>query len=154
MQSIPASPHAEAARRAKREAAAALGIDDRFVSDLVENFYSSVRDDPDLGPVFGARISDWPTHLEQMKRFWRSVLFSSGEFFGNPMAKHVVMPELDRTLFVRWLDLFHETLDRLGSEAAREHVHERARMIANSLLNGIAIHREGRLGLRPDEAFA
>jgi hemoglobin len=89
-----------------------------------------------------------------MKRFWRSVLFSSGEFFGNPMIKHITISELNRPHFVRWLELFESTLRELGSEDACEHVHSRARMIASSLLNGIAIHREGRLGLRPEEAFA
>ncbi len=148
------SPHALAARQAKREAAAALGIDDQFVSDLVEQFYARVRDDSALGPIFTAHITNWPVHLEQMKRFWRSVLFSSGEFVGSPMAKHIAIAGLDRSLFVRWLDLFGATLDELGSAEARDHVHASARMIANSLLNGIIIQREGSIGLRAAEALS
>ena len=147
------TPHAAAARENKRDAAAALGIDEQFVSDLVERFYARIRDDADLGPIFAARIEHWPAHLEQMKRFWRSILFSSGEFVGSPMARHIAIPELDRDLFRRWLDLFGETLDQLGSPAAREHVHSRARMIATSLLNGILIHRDGGLGMQAHEAL-
>lgn len=149
-----ASPHAVAAREQKRKEAASLGIDDQFVSNLVEQFYSRVRDDAELGPVFAVRIAHWPPHLEQMKRFWRSILFSSGEFVGSPMAKHIGIPELDRDLFVRWLKLFGDTLAELGSPAAREHVLGKARMIATSLLNGISIHRDGGFGLRTEEAFA
>lgn len=137
---IAASPHALAAREAKRREAQALGIDDRFVSRLVDDFYGRVREDPDLGPIFDARVKDWDEHLDRMKRFWRSVLFSSGEFLGNPMLKHAVIPGLNRALFDRWLELFGETLDTLGDAAAREHVHSRARMIASSLLNGIAMY--------------
>lgn len=145
--------HAAQAREAKRTAAAAIGIDDRFVSDLVEQFYDSVRDDTMLGPIFAERIGNWPNHLKQMKRFWRSILFSSGEFFGSPMAKHVAIPGLDRDHFLRWLELFHSTLDDLGPASASTHVYEKARSIAASLLNGIRIHRDGTLGLSRDEAL-
>lgn len=136
-----ASPHALAAREEKRREALALGIDESFVSDLVDRFYGRVQQDAELGPIFDARVADWPTHLDRMKRFWRSVLFSSGEFFGNPMIKHAMIPNVDRALFDRWLMLFGETLDELGDAEAREHVHSRARMIASSLLNGIAMYR-------------
>lgn len=136
-----ASPHALAAREAKRRDALALGVDEGFVSDLVDNFYARVREDSALGPIFDERVKDWGEHLDRMKRFWRSVLFSSGEFLGNPMIKHAVIPGLDRALFDRWLLLFGETLDELGGPAAREHVHSRARMIADSLLNGIGLYR-------------
>ena len=149
-----ASPHALAAREEKRSAALAMGIDAYFVSVLVDRFYARIQRDDLVGPVFAARIDDWGPHLDQMKRFWRSILFSSGEYLGSPMAKHLVIDGLDRAMFVRWLDLFDATLREIGSDAAREHVHARARMIANSFLNGIAIHRENRLGLAPGEAFA
>lgn len=147
------STHAPAAREAKRKEAAVLGMDDQFVSDLVERFYQSVQQDSLLGPIFSERINDWPAHLGQMKRFWRSVLFGSGEFFGSPMAKHVAIPDLERHHFVRWLALFGETLEQLGSRPAYDQVIVKARTIATSLLNGIRIHRDGTLGLTADEAF-
>ena len=130
-----------------------MGIDELFVSELVERFYERIRGDALLGAIFADRISDWPVHLEQMKRFWRSVLFSSGEFFGTPMAKHVAIPGLDRSHFVHWLNLFRQTLGELGGEDACEHVQAKARMIATSLLNGILVHQEGGLGLRVEESL-
>lgn len=148
-----ASPHAQAAREAKRAAELAMGIDDRFVSELVDRFYARIREDDLVGPVFAERIAEWGPHLDQMKRFWRSILFSSGEYLGNPMMKHLVIDALDRAMFARWLELFDATLRDLGSDDAREHVHARARMIANSLLNGIAIHRDKRLSIAPVDAF-
>ena len=100
-----------------------------------------------LGPIFVAHVAEWASHLERMNRFWRSVLFSSGEFDGNPMPKHVAIPNLERAQFARWLELFDETLGEIGSPAARALVVERARNIANSLLNAVVVHRDGGLGL-------
>ncbi|MEP9360881.1 group III truncated hemoglobin [Sphingomonas sp. KR3-1] len=148
------SPHATAMRDEKRRAAAEMGIDDAFVSALVDRFYGRIQADPVLGPVFAARITDWTPHLAQMKRFWRSILFSSGEYLGRPMPLHLAIPGLDKAMFARWLDLFAATLAEIGGGDAAAHVHERARMIANSFLNGIAIHHHGKLGMGPGEGFA
>ena len=136
--------HALAARTAKRDAALAIGIDDAFISDLVDRFYAAICNDALLGPIFATRITDWPTHLGRMKAFWGSVLHNSGQYSGNPMLKHLAIPGLDHGHFARWLTLFRATLDDLARDpAASAHVHERARMIATSLLNAIVINRDG-----------
>ena len=146
--------HALVARAAKRDAALAIGIDDLFISNLVDRFYDSVRDDDLLGPIFAARISDWPTHLGRMKSFWGSILHNSGTYSGNPMLKHLAIPGLDRSHFDRWLTLFRTTLaDLTRDPAAAPHVEERARMIATSLLNGIVINRDGLAAARGVENF-
>ncbi|MEE4209799.1 MAG: group III truncated hemoglobin [Parvularcula sp.] len=133
-----------AARAAKRAHAEALGVDERFVSLLVERFYGNVRKDELLAPIFAERISDWPHHLERMKTFWRSILFNSGEFSGNPMVKHMAIPGLEKAHFVRWLELFYTTLHDLGPQPdGTKLVAERARAIADSLLTGITIRRDG-----------
>ena len=137
---------ARAERRAKAEA---MGIDPAFVSRLVDSFYAKIRRDPVLGPIFAAKVTDWDEHLGRMKRFWRSILFSSAEYSGNPMPKHVAIPDLDTSHFSRWLEMFYATLREEGAgEDAVVLVGERARMIADSLLTGIAIHREGIVGSR------
>jgi hemoglobin len=114
---------------------------------MVDRFYAKIRSDVVLGPIFAAHVADWPPHLERMKGFWRSVLFSSGEFNGNPMLKHVAIPDLDRSQFAQWLALFDETLLEIGPAPARTLILERARNIANSLLNAVMIHRERGIGL-------
>ena len=137
-------PHARAARLRKRAEAEGIGIDAAYVDRFVEGFYARIRDDALLGPIFAARIADWAPHLARMKAFWRSVLHNSGEYSGNPMRQHLVIPGLEEGHFARWLELFYATLRDLGGpdEAARE-VAGRARMIADSLLTGIAMHRSG-----------
>ncbi len=135
-----------AARQARREAAEAVGVDAAYISLLVDSFYDRIRRDEVLGPIFKARISDWPRHLHQMKHFWASVLHASGTFTGNPMAKHIAIADIEEPEFQRWLMLFDETLRAIEPHPeASEMVAARARQIADSLLTGIRIHRDGKL---------
>ena len=146
--------HAAAARARKRAEAAAIGIDPDFVSAFVEAFYGSIREDELLGPIFAERIEDWPWHLDRMKRFWRSILMNSGEFSGNPMAKHLAIPGLEDRHFAHWLGLFYATLRALETHPqATLEVGNRARMIADSLLTGIAMKREGLSGARAGDGL-
>lgn len=132
------------ARAAKRAHAESLGVTEQFVSQLVDEFYGRIREDDLLGPIFAERISEWPAHLERMKSFWRSVLFNSGEFAGNPMSKHIEITGLEEHHFTRWLDHFYATLRTLSSQPESIRlVADRARAIADSLLTGIAIGKTG-----------
>lgn len=145
----PGEEHARKAREEKRAQAEAIGIDADYISSFVDRFYSRIRTDELLGPIFNERIGDWDEHLGRMKRFWRSILHNSGEFSGNPMIKHVVIPGLDASHFAHWLQLFYATLrDEEPDPAATRLVAERARMIADSLLTGIEMHRNGLSGAR------
>lgn len=141
--------HAAAARARKRAEAEAIGIDADYVSRLVDGFYGRIRSDALLGPIFAERIADWDPHLDRMKTFWRSVLHNSGEFSGNPMAKHLAMPGLEAHHFAQWLELFYATLRELETHpAATRLVGTRARMIAESLLTGIATRERDIGGLK------
>ena len=139
-----------AQKRAEKQAAAEeIGVDAEYIDHFVEAFYARVRDDALLSPIFAARITDWPAHLARMKAFWRSVLHNSGEFSGNPMLKHLVIPGLDLGHFSRWLELFYATLrDAQGHPQATALVGGRARMIADSLLTAITMRRDGLSGGR------
>lgn len=149
--STTASDHVLNARAKKRSEAEEIGVTDQYISDFVEQFYDVIREDDMLGPIFGAKIKDWPTHLGRMKTFWRSVLHNSGEYSGNPMQLHVAMPELGEEHFAHWLTLFYKTLDQLGDRQAAELVGARARMIASSLLTAIEIQGKGIGGLKAGE---
>ena len=135
-----------AARQARRDAAEAVGVDAAYIALLVDRFYERIRADEVLGPIFNARITDWPKHLHQMKHFWASVLHASGTFTGNPMAKHIAIDNIEAPEFQRWLMLFDETLKAIEPHPqASQMVAARARQIADSLLTGIRIHRDGKL---------
>ncbi|MDG2003595.1 MAG: group III truncated hemoglobin [Novosphingobium sp.] len=146
--------HAAAARARKKAEAEAIGIDADFVSLFVEAFYTRIREDDLLGPIFASRIKDWDLHLGRMKSFWRSILHNSGEFSGNPMAKHLALPGIEERHFAHWLEVFYATLRDLERDPqATRLVGTRARMIADSLLTGIAMHGSGIKGARAGEGL-
>lgn len=137
-------PRTIAARTKTAAEAAEAGISDAYLSQMVERFYRKVQADVMLGPIFAERIKDWPKHLSHMKSFWRSIMLKTGEFSGNPMMKHVAISKIDDAEFSHWLKLFAETLNELGGpQEARDRIYQRAEMIAESLLLGIHIHRDG-----------
>jgi hemoglobin len=149
-----ARAHAAQKRAEKKAAAEEIGVDAGYIDHFVESFYGKIRDDALLGPIFNGRIHDWPAHLARMKSFWRSVLHNSGEFAGNPMLKHIVIPGLELRHFAHWLELFYETLrDGEGHPEAAALVGGRARMIADSLLTGITMQRDGLSGGRAGEGL-
>src|SRR3546814_11603274 len=119
-----------------------MGIDEPFIADLVDRFYSAVREDAMLGPVFDARVDDWPKHLGQMNRFWQSILLSAGNFVGNPMMKHLAIPTIGQEHFQQWLRLFYQTLhDIAPSPDALSHFGPKARLTPESMLHGIWVRR-------------
>lgn len=128
-----------AERRAEITSAirAETGIDEALIDRIVDEFYTRVRGDELIGPIFNQRIADWGPHLRQMKAFWSSVALMSGEYHGQPMRKHLPLP-VDAQHFDRWLQLFQETVNDLCTPKAAEHFMERARRIAESLELGIA----------------
>jgi hemoglobin len=115
---------------------------------LIDRFYAAVRRDAVLGPVFEGAIeeAEWPEHLATMRRFWSSVMLTSGRYSGNPVAVHRAVRGLERPMFERWLALFEATVnDLFAAQPATEFI-TKAHRIATSLQ--IALFH--RLGAPPD----
>lgn len=78
---------------------------------LVDEFYTKIRNDELLGPIFNKVIQDrWPVHLNKMYTFWQTVLLDDHTYYGNPFMPHADLP-VDKQHFVRWIKLFYQTLD-------------------------------------------
>jgi hemoglobin len=138
------SEYAERARVKKMAEALACGIDDVFISQLVEHFYRSIRQDALLGPIFVQKIKDWPLHLARMKDFWASVMLESGRYSGNPMAKHIAIGGIDAAHFERWHALWDQALIEIApNTGVGNRFREAAHRIGESLLIGIQINRGG-----------
>jgi hemoglobin len=116
---------------------AQTGITEAMIEQLVRAFYTKVRADEVLGPIFEARIRDWEPHLQQMFAFWSSVALMTGRYHGAPMVKHMRLP-IDASHFDRWLALFEQTAREICPPEAVAHFMERARRIASSLEMGVA----------------
>lgn len=90
------------------------------INILVNSFYSKVRVDELLGPIFNAHISDdkWPEHLDKLTDFWETNLFGVAKFKGNPTQKHINVDKnlnysIEQKHFGRWLQIWFETIDEL-----------------------------------------
>jgi hemoglobin len=104
------------------------------IRQLVDAFYFKIRVDPELAPIFARAIpGDWQPHLTKMYAFWSSVMLTTGRYKGNPVAKHLVIPDVKPELFERWLALFHATCAELFDDATREAFRIKAERIAESL---------------------
>lgn len=111
---------------------AKTGLNDEILTQLVHQFYGKIRNDPTLGPIFAAHISDWTPHLEKMVSFWSSVALMTGRYHGAPVPKHAGLP-VTWAHFERWLELFRETAHEVCTPIGAEHVIVRAERIARSL---------------------
>jgi hemoglobin len=122
-------------------------ITEATIKALVDAFYTRVRRDPVLAPVFdGAIAADaWPAHLEKMYAFWSSVMLTSGRYKGNPVATHRKVAGVAPPMFGNWLDLFEATAVDLFVPEVAERFVRAARRIAESLKLA--------LFFRPDQAW-
>lgn len=111
---------------------AETGLDESILRDLVHSFYSKVRSDQLLGPIFEARIRNWDPHLERMIAFWSSVALMTGRYHGAPVPAHARLP-VSWGHFERWLTIFRETAHEVCTPVGAAHVIERAERIAQSL---------------------
>ena len=87
------------------------------VFDLVERFYTRVREDEIIGPIFRDQENfSWDTHIPVMVNFWSNILLDDASYQGNPMLKHIELNRktpLTQLHFQRWKELFFSTLDEL-----------------------------------------
>jgi len=60
-------------------------ISEENICQLVDAFYTKVRADEALAPIFDRAIQDWGPHLNKMYAFWSSVMLTTGRYKGNPL---------------------------------------------------------------------
>ena len=91
------------------------------IAVLVDHFYKLVRKDETLGAIFhrivGTDDESWEHHLDNITRFWSSVILRTNNFQGQPMLAHLRIPDLKVEHFDIWLALFHRTANKLYDEA-------------------------------------
>jgi hemoglobin len=113
---------------------AQLQLDENGLKTLVDAFYTRVRADAQLGPIFNDAIHDWPEHLDKLAAFWSSVMLTSGRYKGQPVPAHVKhKSRITPALFDRWLALWAQTTDEIMAPDAAAALQDRANRIAQSL---------------------
>ena len=121
------------ARRAE-----AMGVDEAFISELVDTFYARIRANETLGPVFESAIGEaWAPHLQTMKQFWASIALNAGTYGGRPIPAHYKhLDKIKSEHFSIWLALFAQTLhDIAPTPEAAAFFLERAERIGESFQN-------------------
>ena len=109
-------------------------IDEPALALLVEQFYSRVRRDSQLGAIFNDAVDDWAEHFARLADFWSSVILTSGRYKGNPVATHRKhASRITPQLFDRWLAIWRETTDELMEPQAATALPHKADRIAESL---------------------
>jgi len=108
------------------------------VSILVNVFYTKIRANDELGPIFNKAIKDWDAHLIHLTDFWESQLFRKNVYSGNPLQKHVEVDmannnTITNDLFGLWLQFWIGTLDELYKGEIADLAKSRARNIASFL---------------------
>ena len=140
------------ARRAEiQRRANVIGIDEAYISLLVDEFYRRIRAEKTLGPIFEEAIGDrWDYHLPRMKSFWASVALNAGTYSGQPVPAHKKLSRVQQSHFQTWLALFRQTLqDTSPTLEAVDYFMERANRIAESLqlamfgFPGLPVKRQG-----------
>ena len=140
------------ARRAEiQRRANVIGIDEAYISLLVDEFYRRIRAEETLGPIFEEAIGDrWDYHLPRMKSFWASVALNAGTYSGQPVPAHKKLSQVEQSHFQTWLALFRQTLqDTAPTPEAVDYFMERANRIAESLqlamfgFPGLPVKRQG-----------
>lgn len=108
-------------------------VDDADIRRLVESFYSRVREDDLLGPIFAREVGDWSAHLPKMVDFWSTVILHSGRYSGRPIEAHLSIEDLTPAHFERWLSLWESTVPREIAPAACDAFVLAARRMAASM---------------------
>ena len=111
------------------------------VFELVNAFYTRIRKDEFLGPIFNKMLSSeeiWAVHLEKLTDFWETNLFAVMKFKGNPMTAHQKVDKafnhtITQDHFYEWLKLWNSTVDSLFVGEKAELAKERARRMSTHL---------------------
>ena len=90
------------------------------ISKLVDTFYSKIRKNELLGPIFNSHILEeqWSEHLKKLTDFWETNVLGIAMYKGNPSAKHINVDKnvghiIEPKHFGVWLQLWFETIDQL-----------------------------------------
>lgn len=101
---------------------------------LINSFYKKVKKDPVIAFFFTDIVPvNWDAHLPIMYGFWENIIFYSGTYEGNPMAKHKAIHQkcpMKMEHFQRWTSLFTETVEELFEGEKAELAKQRAMSIA------------------------
>lgn len=109
--------------------------------NLLKHFYADVRQHEVIGPIFIAKIQDWPAHLEKIADFWSGLIGGSVKYPGGLMAKHMSLG-IGEEHFEAWLGLWGHTCRAHLPETEAAEMMQRAEMIGQRMRGMLQYHQE------------
>jgi hemoglobin len=110
---------------------------DARVAEFIRRYHAYVREDPDLGSLYGSCVTDWPAHSARLAAYW------------GPHLRHEEAPEfpalttvrfgMDAEMLERWLALWNRAADEVFSGPAAEAVQQAGAEIAEEHMVGRVI---------------
>jgi hemoglobin len=116
---------------------------------LLHPFYADVRQHAVLGPIFNARIHDWPAHLAKIAEFWARQTGGPSAYSGGFAAAHLSLG-IGTEHFTHWLRLWDINCQRNLADAESREMSALAHTLAERLQSIVAGQgRQGGLVQRP-----
>lgn len=119
------------------------------IVQLIDSFYTLVRADKQIGPIFQQIIGDdWRHHLPVMYSFWETVLLGKAGYMGNPVKNHIEIDskvQLTEEHYNRWLKLFNAAVDSLFEGTNATEIKRKALMMQQLISMKVDMARDGKL---------
>lgn len=118
-----------------KQAVEIIGIDQAYLSRMLDFFVARIRADKRLCRVFEERATDdLRAQVERMRTFWYNTAVHDGRCTEKLVEVHRNLPGLRREDFDRWLELFRATLEETApTPEAANYLVTRAERIAQRL---------------------
>lgn len=109
------------------------------IAKIVAGFYVKIKSDDDISYFFDkiAKVN-WEDHLPKVTDFFENILFSTGNYGGNPMETHRELNKkspVSLVHFDKWNDYFSSTVDELFVGHNANEIKERAKQIAAMMMH-------------------
>lgn len=120
-------------------------VDRPEVEKLVYEFYDRVLQDELVGPFFVRKLGPdinagkWYGHLSTLKNFWLMMMNGEKNYWGDPLPAHAFLGPIPEEAFVRWLELFRETVDSLFVPEIADKFYQKSEVVADQLMQFLLI---------------
>lgn len=111
-----------------------MDLSEADIAAIVDHFYDACRRDALLGPIFEARIHDWPGHLATIRDFWSSALLRTRRYTGRPIEAHEAL-SLRPEHYARWFSLWNESVRRFATPTDARVIIEAAAAMARAMVD-------------------
>ena len=123
-------------------------VDRGKIEEMVREFYSIVLKDDTLGPIFVRALGEninagkWYEHLNTLYNFWDLVMTGKTGYGGHPYPAHAFIGPLYPETFERWLEIFHEVVNRFFIPEIADKFYKKANILAEQFMDNLGLNDE------------